>query len=477
MTVAAMPAIASGVGAATQVGQAIGSGIKGNRAANEANRRITQTDQIFNQSLDQGMRMLDVLRGMGSSFADPRMPQTDGLVQAQGGPRSRRGGPTLSQTILNDAVQGGQNLSGVFTDTADQLGNRDLANQAADIFGQQGGFDQIMSNLNSMGGLQSFNPASIYEGTAFTPSQMQQTAFDFAPVNQVRDQAIQGAIDAGDRARATAQEQAALGLQQTQSGIGAALADMGLSRNAGAGAAALADFGTQTGQQLTQLNRDIANQTQAAALQGAQFDVNSLLNLTGMGSQYDLGFNQLQAGRESDLNNLLGTLGMSRDQMIANQMMNNAQLGAQFGMSQNALLGDLAGQGLQYDINRAQGLAGLQQMQDATTLAQGDLRGRAITDPLSILQGVYQENYLAPQMQMAGLQSNILQTLLTGAMGGLMQNSEAAQKAAASAGSGKGAATGGATSSLSNFGNSFSNKGARTGASGPGPMPGFGVGF
>lgn len=574
-------AIIPAIGTGLQVGQAVNSGIKGQRAGQQASAQMQQTNQLYNNMINQGMGFANQLGNVGAGFAnpqvdlsgflsggnggtpgvmspgefapDPRQPSASGKGAASGGggtelsrsvgdstnPEMRltaqgtggalanfandrrqstasgkgsaTGGQsqqgTLAQGILDNTIAGGSQINQNFLAGADALNNRGLQNQAASLL-QTGGFGGLMGDINQAGGLQQFNPGDVFQGgivqpsditgqlsNVYTPGQFTPNQFAFNPVSQTANAAVQNAIDSGNRARATALEQAAIGFNQTGDAVDAALASRGLSGNSGVGAAALAQYGGQVGQQLTNLNRDIANQTQAAALQGAQFDIGNVMQLAGLGSQYNLGINQLTGnlglGRDELIANqlgqrnaLTGQIGLAGDQLlagqtqaqnalIANQLMQNTALGAQFGMNQNSLLAGLAQAGQANDLGRSSQLAGLQGMQDATALTQTDLRNRAVTQPLGMLQSVYQSNYLAPQMQVLGLQSGLANSMLGQGTAGLNSNLAAMAQAAQTAGSGKGAASGGAIGQNQGKG---TGKGAGTGTS-PGPMPGFGVSF
>lgn len=389
----------TGLGAATQLGQGIASGVKGQQAAQEADRSLNASDQAYRGALQAGTGLFNTLGQTGQSFANP----------------------TLQGQILDQAQTGGVALGDIYNSGADALGNRALANQAAGLLGQ-GGMEGLLAAMNQAGGMQQF----------------QANNFDFSPTQQVTNQTIQSAMDAGQRARDTALEQAAMGFTSGGDALDAALAARGISRNSGVGAAALSQMGAQAGQSLAELNRSIADQTQQAALQGAQLDINSALQMAGLGSNYNLGMNQL------GLQNVQG---------------------------QNNLLAGLATSGQANDLARAQGLAGLQGLNDQATLQQTQMRAAGVTDPLGLLQGIYQQNYLNPQMQFANLQTGLAGTLLGGAFSGMDANNRYRLEGAQQAGSGKGAGTAGGFQGL---GNAMDGKNAGT-APVSRAMPGFGV--
>lgn len=185
------------------------------------------------------------------------------------------------------------------------------------------------------------NPGEQME---FTAPGMNQ--YDFGQVGQVADQAVANALAAGDRARAGAREGVAQQTAQFQAGLDTALADRGLSRNSGAAAAALQGNAIAAGQQMAGLERDLANQAQAAGLQGAQFDAQNALAMGQMGSQYNLGMNQL--GQQSALNQFNANL--AAQQQNYGQQMGNAQLQATIDQAAN-----------QYNLGAAGQLGGLVQ--------------------------------------------------------------------------------------------------------------------
>lgn len=458
-----MGAAAAPIGIGLQVGQGIGSAIKGQQASNQLSQNLDMTNRLFQGMAGHAGDVMNLLSGAARGFQDPRVPASSflspavprtpprgtstvpggvqpvtggmlnmtrapGSIELEPNPRANIPGNTLSDVILSDTFRGAGQLAQTYQAGAAGLQNRGLANQAAGLV-QQGGMGGLLANVAQGGGFQGFQPGQVFQGNQFTANQ-----FEFDPVAATRQQAIDFSMQAGDRARATAQEQAALAMRQGSQGIDKMLAARGLSADSGVGAAALAQLGAATGQQMADLNRDLASQGQQAALQASQFDVGSLLDLAGMSSQYNLGLNQLT-----------GQLGLGRDQMTVEQLMQNAQLGAQFGLQRNDLLAGLAQAGQANNLARSQQLAALQGLQDQSMLARTDLLARGVTDPISMMQGIYAQNYLAPQMELLGLQSGLAGTLVGSGVQGLMGNQAAMAQAVQAAGAGKGAATAGAT--------------------------------
>jgi len=333
--------------------------------------------------------------------------------------------PNLSAQILGMAQQGGRDLAGIYGGAADALGSQPWANQAAGMFGAPG-MDRV--------------------GNVRMPGLNQ---FDFQGPQQMAGMMTQQALAAGERARTDARGQFATQTGQFQEGLGAALADMGMGPQSGAAAAAMGQHARGGMEQMAGLERGIADMAGQMTMQGAQLDASNLLNFTGMGSQYNLGMNQI--GQQS----ALGAQGLQ----------------AQIDQGLN-----------QYNLGAAQGLTGLQGLQNQTIQQQAALRAAGVTDPLNMLQGVYQQNFLGPQMGMNQMLTGMAGQLLGGGLGGMEMGMDRQANAAASAGSGKGAAGAGALGHARDAAPGIqSAKGAKPGGSSKGaspiPMPNVGVSY
>ena len=363
------PAIASGIGAATQAGQAISSGVKGNRAANQANQALSRSDEMVSDLSGLGMDQMGQINRMLEGFQNPE----------------------LADQIMRDVMAGGQMLTHQGNQAADQLLDGSLLGQATDHFGSGG----MLGTLDQMGGLQ---------------------GFDFDPARQTAQLAQDQAMQFADHQRASAQEQAALSMQQQGGGLDAMMADRGLGRGSGVAAEAMAGLGGQQAQAMSQLNRDLADLGGEQALQAGQFDAQLAQQFAGMGAQHALGMDQLRGG--------------------------------------------LAGQQAQFDLGAGQGMLGAEAQRGQNLLAAHDLRSRAITEPIAMQQGMYQQNFLAPQMQMASMLNPT--ALLGTAMQGMQGNLDRRLDMADIAGGGKGAATGGALGGLGDLGNTLGGKSAGT---------------
>jgi hypothetical protein len=158
-----------------------------------------------------------------------------------------------------------------------------------------------------------------------------QNGIDFGNVANTQQMAMENALGFGERARATAQEQMALGFNQQSDALDAALASRGLSRNSGVAAGALGGLLGQQGQQMSEFNRGLADQQGNMALQAGQFDAQNALGL----GQLNLGGLNAQLGALGSI----GQLGMGGiGNVLANQQAN-------LGLTSNAVSSAGAGKG------------------------------------------------------------------------------------------------------------------------------------
>jgi len=392
-----VPAAIQGIGAGVQAGQAINSGIKGAKAQKQYSQDMNAQRDMLGNVISTGQEMLGNVTDQYGQFQNPN----------------------LANQVLNQAQGAATGVAQNSNATANALGDQGIAGQALSLL--QGGYQNNVS-IPQAGQQMSFNAPGMDQ-------------FNFQNPQQLADQFTQNALSQGANARTAAREQVAAQTGQLQSGLNTQLAAQGLAPNSGAAAAALTQNALGAGQQLAGLERGIADMTGNAALQGAQLDANNLMQMTGMGSQYNLGMNQL--GQQSALNAFnanLGAQGQQFGQQLAGQQL-------QAGIDQSAA---------NYGLGAAQGMAGLQGMQNDVTLQQGALRNAAYTEPLGIMQGIYQQNYLNPQLQGLGQIGQIASGLMGQGIGGLDQLLGRQAEGVKAAGSGKGAATGGAISGAQN---------------------------
>lgn len=333
--------------------------------------------------------------GSAAPFIGPAVQLGQGVAAGASGKRAGRAADQRMSQFdqATDAMMGmGQDAAGMMMDAAQNFQNPELANQI--LSGAQGaaaGLGNIFNN--AMGTIQGIQGPQA--------GQVGLNEFSFDPVQQIRQQAMGDFNQFAGAQRAMAAEQAGRAMTQGAAGVDAAMAASGMSRGSGPAAAAMAQLGAQQGQSMAQLNRDLAAQGQQAGLQAAQFDVGTGLQLGQMGSQYNLGFNQLGLGADA--------------QRFGQQL----QAG-QFGMdqaSQAAMMG-----------------------------------AQALTSPIDMLQGIYQQNYLQPGMQAMGGLQNMMGQGMQAMMGGLELRDQQLQRA----GSGKGSGIGGGAAGI---GNAISGKG------------------
>lgn len=113
--------------------------------------------------------------------------------------------------------------------------------------------------------------------------------FDFQTGNNLMDQTMQTFRDFASNQRNAALDQAGQAFTSQAGALDAALAGRGLSRNSGVAAGALGQLASEQSQAMAGLNRDLANQAGQIGLQGAQFDVNRMLQEQQLGSNFALG--------------------------------------------------------------------------------------------------------------------------------------------------------------------------------------------
>jgi hypothetical protein len=414
--------IAQGIGAAVNAIGAINAGNAGRQASGAFNAAQGNADNLYGQMAGQGLDLIGEL--------------TSGYGQYQN--------PALAGQIQNRMYGAADGLANNNRATAWNLNNQGLAGQAAGMLG--GGYQ---NNVNMPGQ----GPLMQYQAPGMDQ-------YDFQGVQSFVGQSVQSAMQAGDRARVGARENLAGQSGQMGAGLDAAMADRGMSRDSGAAAGAMSQFGVGATQSMAGLERDISNQVQQAGLMGAQLDSQNALGLAGMGSQYNLGMNDLT--QRSGLAAFGANLGAMNDHW--GQGLSTAQL--QAGIDQGAN---------NFRLGAATGLSGLQGMQNDVTMAQGGLRNAAYTDPLNLMQGVYQQNYLNPAMQgmqqMGSMAGNMLAAAIPGMESGLDRRERGVQTAA----SGKGAGTGAALGMGNQLGGTITGKNTPKVANPGNPMPQFGV--
>lgn len=276
----------------------------------------------------------------------------------------------------------------------------DMLEQAAGGFGQPGVARDILNRAYTGGDQLALNNENAARrlGDLGAPGVGRLATYDPDQFRRTGRRAQREALAFGDRARATAREQQGLAFSQQNDALNAMLASRGISSNSGVAAGALGQLAGQQGQQFAELNRGLADQAAQLGLQAGQFDAQQALGFAGLGVQNAANQNAAQAMR------------------FQNQ---------------------LAGQQFQ---------AGLIGQQNA-------LQNAAVTDPLQMLQGIYQQNHLAPQLAALGmLNPNALSGVVAGGQQG---NLDRYERMIGAAGEGYGNAAGGALGGFGDFINSL----------------------
>jgi hypothetical protein len=243
-----------------------------------------------------------------------------------------------AQAALMAAQLGMSAIQGLNSKGAGQAaaatGERQL--EANELFANQLGDGSMGAFNTAIGGL-----TGLLDGSS---PQM----FNFIDLPNLQDLAMDAALGFGDRARTTAQEQMALGFNQQSDTLDAALASRGLSRNSGVAAGALTSLLGQQGQQMSELNRGLADQQGNMALQAGQFDAQNALGL----GQLNLGGFNAQAAALGQL----GQFGMGGiNSLLANQQANmgrTQQAATSAGGGKGAAMGGM-GKGLMQAANMA----------------------------------------------------------------------------------------------------------------------------
>ena len=193
----------------------------------------------------------------------------------------------------------------------------DAFGQAQDFMGgraQQMGIGDDLLNQAMQGGAAYGNQMQNLAGQA----QGAAGQYDFQPGSNLMNQTMDTFNQFAGNQRNMARDQAALAMTQGMGGMDAALADRGISRGSGVAAAGIGELAGQQAQQMAGLERGLSDQAGQMGLQGAQFDVQRMLQQQGMESQFALGQGQQR----------LQGIGMAGD-MATQGYMNPLQMGQQ----------------------------------------------------------------------------------------------------------------------------------------------------
>lgn len=280
-------------------------------------------------------------------FIGPALQAISGIASGVGGKKAAKKGDKV-----NDARQAMyQQMGQSNIDTANFMRSQveafqnpqmaaDIEAQARGLGSELMGYAQDAANRLGQGGFMGDARSALSGAGNFED-------FSFDPARTTMEQARALSDQMGQTARTQASDQTALATRQSVEALDAALAGRGFSRNSGAAAAGMSQLQQQNALARSQLEGELAGQAGQLGLQASQFDIQSALGLADMGSRYNLGMNSLRS---------------------------------------------------QTGLGQAQGLMGLQGMQDQQAMARAGLLSGAATQGLDILQNTYSQNYLAPQM-------------------------------------------------------------------------------
>lgn len=164
-------------------------------------------------------------------------------------------------------------------------------------------------------------------------------SFDFTQGKNTIDQAMAGFKTTAEGMRNTALEKAGLQTKAGLDSLDAVLASRGVSRGSGVGSAAVGEMLTQANQGLVGLERDLAAQGAATALDATKFDIGRVLQEQQMGSQFELG----RAGQVASNIGLAGDLmtGGYQNPLAMAQNMYTANVLNPYMQTQSGLLGTL----------------------------------------------------------------------------------------------------------------------------------------
>ncbi len=254
--------------------------------------------------------------------------------------------------------------------------------------------------------------------------------YNFDPTQKTLKNTMRETLALNQRARDTAVEK----YGDHNAGANAALTAQLTARGLGGGgiaAAALSDLHRGQAQQQVELERGMADQAGQALLQAGQFDATNQLQLTGMESQYNLGFNQLN--QERSLNQFNTNAQWKAE---ANRQNNDAK-STQFSLNSNAAATEFSlqnearatqfslneqsrfnafnsnlsardqffSQGMEranFNLNKAGAYMNLGTAADNRQMMANQIGRQMATDGYNLKNTHYQQNFLQPQLAMQG---------------------------------------------------------------------------
>lgn len=256
------------------------------------------------------------------------------------------------------------------------------------------------------------------------------TSYDFSTGQNLMNQTMDAFRTQEAGVRANALDQLARQSAADMGGLDAALAGRGLARGSGVATGALADLAGQQGAQMAALERDLATLGSQTALQGAQFDVNRMLQEQQLGSSYNLGERQFLTGAQQQQQAMESQYGLSRDQLASQNWQADQSLRSQYSLAQDQLRSQNWATDQQmrsnYDLNR-QGMESQYGLNQAQLLQQGiGLQGDLINSGIA--------NQIQAGLGVGNLYGGMLSPLLSTLLGMQQQTGQNVANAGAGAG-------------------------------------------
>lgn len=342
----------------------IGSGIKGKQGAKKSEQRANQ----------MGDEALGLYRRMGEHNIG-----TADYLRDQADLYSR---PDIGNALMGRSMGIGDLLSEIAQTEAGNIGSGETMRMVQDLLTGASG-----ANLNEF----NFGPMQSAIGAA-----------------SAAGRSAQGKADqAGELARRNAMAQQAASSALTGTALDAQLAERGMSRDSGAASSALSQFQQQNALTRAGLEGQLADQAAQLGLgigqlgvDAAKADMATAAQMAGIGSQYNLGMNELR---------------------------NQAGMGA------------------------ARGLLDLQGLRDNQALARAGLQSGALMDGLNLALGAYGQNYLNPMMNAQNALGTISSYMGGTAQAGMDNLISGASRAASEGYAGGGQGIQGGLSQLTNL--------------------------
>lgn len=265
--------------------------------------------------------------------------------------------------------------------------------------------------------------------------------YNFDPTKKTLQTTYDETAQMGNRARATSLEQFGQQNAGANAALNAQLMARGLS-GGGAAAGALAQAARDQAQQRVELERGLADQAGSAIIQAGQFDAANQLQLAGLESEYNLGFNNLNQQRalnqftsnrdtrameaqqnssnklnmfQANANAKATEFSLENEALLGQETFNNTAKATQFSLNEesrfNAFNSNLAArdqwfnQGMaraNFGLDRANAYSMLGQAEDNRVMQRNTIGRQLATDSYGLMNSHYQNNFLAPQLSLIG---------------------------------------------------------------------------